>query len=148
MSDKLAAIARTARRDRDVFSTEVSDVDGADPVESLAASKQSFEETEIRNRIDEAAQKLRETRDLHDLRKGYSGAIAWGTVAWLLGVMAVVLFAGFSVGGFKLSDTVIVTLITSTTVNVLGLFVIVAKWLFGNQKMSTDQAKPEKKKGE
>jgi ABC-type Fe3+ transport system permease subunit len=34
----------------------------------------------------------------------------------------------------KLSDSVIIALISSTTVNVVALFVIAAKWLYGNQK--------------
>ena len=35
---------------------------------------------------------------------------------------------------FYLSDNVLIALITSTTVNVIGIFVIAARWLFANQK--------------
>jgi hypothetical protein len=51
-------------------------------------------------------------------------------IFWLVCVILGVLLAGFRIGGFFLSDKVLMTFIASTTLNVLGIFVIVAKWLF------------------
>ena len=47
-------------------------------------------------------------------------------------------------GGLEIrpvSDAVIIALITTTTINVLGLFYIVARWLFP-QKNSNDKTAP------
>ena len=36
---------------------------------------------------------------------------------------------GFAVWGFNITDTVLVAFIISTTANIVGLFVLVAKWM-------------------
>ena len=51
-------------------------------------------------------------------------------LAWLGSVALLLLLQGLKVWGFWLSDKVIIAYITSTTVSVLGLFHIAAKWLF------------------
>ena len=51
-------------------------------------------------------------------------------MAWLLCVLAVIFLQGFNTHQFHLSDSVLVTLIPTTTANVLGLVFIVAKYLF------------------
>lgn len=66
----------------------------------------------------------------HNLRVSYTGRIYRLVVTWLGCVVACVLLAGFGCWGFRLSDAVLVAFITSTTVNVVGLFVLVAKWMF------------------
>lgn len=77
-------------------------------------------------------QKLREDRDTHELRLKYSNRIFCLVCMWLACVVVSVFMSGFNFFGFKLSDTVLITFITSTTVSVLGLFIIVAKWMFPN----------------
>lgn len=47
---------------------------------------------------------------------------------WLLFCAIIILVSGFEL--FKLSDTVLTTIIASTSANVLGLFYIVLKYLF------------------
>jgi len=57
----------------------------------------------------------------------------WQTASakpWLGSVAVLLLMVGFHMWGFNLSDKVIIAYITSTTVSVLGLFHIAAKWLF------------------
>jgi hypothetical protein len=46
--------------------------------------------------------------------------------------------------GLRLSDAVLITLLTTTTTAVLGLFVIVAKWLFSSDSLraSAEQRNP------
>ena len=51
-------------------------------------------------------------------------------VSWLCGVFIVIVLSGFNLFSFKLSTTVLTTLIGSTTASVLGLFAIVANYLF------------------
>jgi hypothetical protein len=54
----------------------------------------------------------------------------WLIVCWLVAAEGIVVLAGFSACGFALSEKVLIVLITSTTANVLGLFYVVAKWLY------------------
>jgi hypothetical protein len=75
-------------------------------------------------------QQLQENRDNHNLRTRYANKIFWLVCGWLGCVIIAVLFAGFELFGFRLSDKVLMTFIATTTLNVLGLFAIVAKWMF------------------
>jgi len=54
----------------------------------------------------------------------------WLVVFWILGILALLAAQGFGVFEFNLSDKVLITLIGGTTLNVLGIFVIVAKYFF------------------
>ncbi len=78
---------------------------------------------------------------------------------WLLGIYSIIMFSGFGATtmrfdmsdlpvakrlefkpSFQLSDAVLLALIGGTTINVLGLFVIVANYLFNSPK---DLREPE-----
>lgn len=98
----------------------------------LAEHKLSVELEALRQQLDEA-------RDTHQLRLGYASRIFWLVVAWLACVAVAVFMSGFALWSFKLSDKVLITFITSTTINVVGLFVVVAKWMFpnGNSKKNS-----------
>lgn len=64
-------------------------------------------------------------------RKAYALRIYHLTVAWLIALAAFILLYGWQAKvGFSLSERVILALITSTTIEVIGLFVIVARYLF------------------
>lgn len=75
-------------------------------------------------------QEIKHTQHLHWVRLGLLAALFILVVAWLLSVVVLLIMEGFHLGGFDLTDTVIVAYLTSTTVSVLGLFHIAAKWLF------------------
>ena len=75
-------------------------------------------------------QELLESKDTQNLRLNYSNKIFWLVCSWLVCVAVSVFLAGFKIYNFSLSDKVLITFITSTTVNVVGLFVVVAKWMF------------------
>lgn len=81
---------------------------------------------ELEGRKDE----LITARDLHDTRKEYTSKLFWLIVVWLSIVVLFVLLSATLKPRFSLSDGVLIAFITSTTVSVLGLFVLVAKWLF------------------
>jgi len=70
-------------------------------------------------------QNLKQDREL---RKDYAGKVFLLTCAWSVAIFAVVILQGFSV--IHLSETVVVTLITSTTVNFFSFFLLVMKYLF------------------
>ena len=60
------------------------------------------------------------------------------TSLWLIVVLIIIFFCGFSFMGFHLSDTVLTVLLSTTTLNVLGLPFIVLKGFFkGNVHIDT-----------
>ena len=61
-------------------------------------------------------------------RKTYANRIYWLIVWWLAGVAVIVMF-----GSWHISDKVLITLVGGTTINVLGIFAIVAKYLFNRR---------------
>ena len=64
-------------------------------------------------------------------RKTYAGRIFRLLIMWLCGVALILFLHGFSqFTSFNVSDVVLMTLIGSTTASVVGIFIIVAKYLF------------------
>lgn len=72
-------------------------------------------------------------------RGARTGLVAFG-LAWLF-VTVLEPPYGVSITGFTLDPSVLIALVTTTTVNVLGLFYIVARYLFPSENGKT--AKPE-----
>jgi len=67
-------------------------------------------------------------------RKEFGNKIYWLVVGWILGILVLLGIQGFGIFEFKLSEKVLITLIGGTTLNVLGIFVIVAKYFFKTSK--------------
>ncbi len=63
-------------------------------------------------------------------KKNYAILISVFNSGWLIFVGSVLIFHGFTSIKFYLSDTIIITLLGTTTANILALFVIVANYLF------------------
>lgn len=61
-------------------------------------------------------------------RKKYAGFIFLLTCIWACLIFVLIFFVGFSV--MKISDSIIITLISSTTINFFGFFFLVVKYLF------------------
>lgn len=126
---------------------EVASAQTKDPLvavenRSLEAEKEA-EKLEIAN--ERLRDELKEARDLHELRKTYTTKLFWLIVGWLLVVVLYVFLAAAFGNHFKLSDSVLIAFITSTTVSVLGLFIVVAKWLFPSiQKDEAEKKKTSK----
>ena len=102
-----------------------------------------LDEHRMRYELDSLEQQLREAEDTHELRIGYANKIFIMVCIWLGCVIASVVMCGFHLWGFTLSDKVLITFITSTTINVVGLFAIVAKWMFhhGGKKLEDGKSK-------
>lgn len=79
------------------------------------------------NRLREELHDLKQDRDQ---RKTYGSRLYWLVVCWLSIIGLIVLLHGFAWVQFTLSVAVLTTLIGSTTASVLGLFAIVANYLF------------------
>jgi len=76
-------------------------------------------------------------------RRKYAERIFLLIVGWVFAILFIIIFKGFgSYYGFELSDKVLITLIGGTTISVLGIFVIVANYLF----KQTPSHKPATKK--
>ena len=90
---------------------------------ALEKARLAFENERLRDDLDRA-------RSLHDKRIEFAGKLFGLARWWILGVLAMVVASGIASLNFKLSDGVLIAFITSTTVSVLGLFGIAAKWLY------------------
>jgi len=74
--------------------------------------------------------KLADLRQDTELRRDFSHKIFKLIVVWLIFVGLVILLEGFHVKGFNLGNAVMIALITTTTGSVIGIFLIVARYLF------------------
>lgn len=66
-------------------------------------------------------------------RGKYTDWIFWSVAGWMLAVFMVVVLSGINIcgfSGFRLSNDVLMVLLGTTTVNVIGVWVIVAQYLF------------------
>ena len=97
---------------------------------TTASNQQTREETEylVKQRREDLLNRQLE-QDI-DERKMYAQLIFVLIVGWIVAILAVVLLQGFSFKGFEISDKVLMTLIGGTTINILGIFIIVANYLF------------------
>lgn len=90
----------------------------------------SLEEHKALTELKALQQQYKETVDTHELRVEYTGKIFILVCCWLGFVIGFIVLSGFKVYDFKLSDSVLIAFITSTTINVVGLFIVVAKWMY------------------
>lgn len=67
-------------------------------------------------------------------RKDFAERIFSFLVFYMATVGVFVLLSGVALNIFHLSDTVLVTMLGTTTANVIGIFIVVAKYLFPQHK--------------
>lgn len=84
--------------------------------------------------LERAEEELESAKQDRTERKRYASLIFGLICAWLVMLFAVLFFQGLAAFGFQLQDSVLLALIGGTTANVLGIFVIVAKYLFPSNK--------------
>jgi hypothetical protein len=85
-------------------------------------------------------------------RKKYARHIFIFTCVWAILIFSILLLNGWkSSTGFEISDKVLITLITSTTINFFGFFLLVVKYLFntgdllkGNEETSISKSAKKK----
>lgn len=91
---------------------------------------------EFQSKVERESILLKGLDDYVKMRRRYGRWILSITYCWILAVLAVVFLQGFQglqyyLGPkFYLSDSILITLLGTTTANVIGLFIIVAKYLF------------------
>ena len=91
---------------------------------------QSLEEQKLWHELNVLKQQLLQSVDNHNLRLKYADKVFWLVCVWLSFVIMALGCSGLHIHGFQLSDNVLIAFIVSTTASVIGLFAIVAKWLF------------------
>lgn len=79
---------------------------------------------------------LRTLRQNNTERKKYAMYIYVLTCVWAALIFVILFLEGFGRTGFKLSDSLLITLVTTTTVNFFGFFLLVVKYLFNSDKQS------------
>jgi hypothetical protein len=65
-----------------------------------------------------------------DLRREFAGKIYWLVIIWVLAILAIVVLQGFRICNFELSNSVLLALIGSSTLNIVGLLYVVTHYLF------------------
>ena len=75
---------------------------------------------------------IQKFEDDNESRREFSRNIFTVTVIWMFLVLVVVIQC--AAGKWHLPDSVLIALITTTTANVIGIFIIVANYLFNRDK--------------
>jgi hypothetical protein len=75
---------------------------------------------------------IQKFEDDNESRREFSRNIFTVTVIWMFLVLVIVIQSAN--GKWHLSDSVLIALITTTTANVIGIFIIVANYLFNRDK--------------
>lgn len=80
-------------------------------------------------------------QDIAERRK-YAGRVFWLVVFWIAGIFVLLLCEGFSsTTTFHLDDSVLIAAIGGTTINVIGIFIVVARYLFPSAARQPQQAR-------
>ena len=116
--------------------------------ELLTYGSAEAEDDEAYERKVKRAFHMRELRQIDEVitsRKSYANKIFLLVVCWLVGLAAFLALSGFSAfTHFSLDTKVLLALVGGTTLNVLGIFTIVANYLFpkNGQSIMSSTAPP------
>jgi hypothetical protein len=116
----------------------LADAETAEQLQHISKSHQ----IEISSKLVALEQQIADLKSFNQdmaQRKDFAFRIFCLTVGWLTTVILVVLANGFGTAGlipFQLSDPVVLGLIGSTTLNIVGVLVVVVKYLFSRSAES------------
>lgn len=98
---------------------------------SYLQAKEELRKAKIQNDIlEESLNKLKQDRGQ---RKDYASMI-FDFMCWYLGaVFFIIMLNGMTMVNFYVSDDIILALLGTTTIEVIGTFAFVARYLFGNK---------------
>lgn len=102
--------------------------DDVDEDGEYLAETQEYEEGAEALRLEDRRELLKGRRQDRRERKRYAELVFRLVCWWLAGVMALVCCAGLE--AVHLDETVLMTIVGSTTASVVAIFVVVAKYLF------------------
>jgi len=89
---------------------------------------------EAQYKANKHSEEIANSKQDRDERKLYAGRIFTLICIWLGIITLIIIFQGFRFADFRLEQPVLLALIGSTTLNVVGIFVIVTRYLFPVKK--------------
>lgn len=101
-------------------------VEGEDWIEDITEENQSL-----------AGEEARKERQKNDERFRYAGIFVRLSTGWLVFIALVIVAHGLDIVPFSLSDTILGILLGTTTLNVLGPYFWIARYLFNGHKKNT-----------
>lgn len=118
------------------------------PGQDTSLETDTLEKDQLRIEIERLRVELDSLKQDIRQRKAFAPKLYVLTCVWLSLVLAILLLQGFSEGRyhfFRLSEGVLIALLGTTTVNVVGLFYVVAKYLFPQKTSITPFRAPDTK---
>lgn len=103
--------------------------------EEECAAELSMKERVARFSLKAQNQTLRQLKEEHELRKKFMPYVYWLVVGVIGSTILLLLVAGIvnACGKSFLSDKVLITLLTATVADILGIFYIAIRWLYPKQ---------------
>ena len=95
--------------------------------------RQKYQEEKWRTENELLAEKLKSQQQDRDQRKDFALRTFNFVSLYMFGVFLLLVMSGIGTNDFHLSDTVLVTLLGTTTATVIGVFNFVARYLFHNK---------------
>lgn len=118
---------QTDENDLDLLRDESPESTDPESSSSLEAEIDALDRAHLRQLLADLAQDRRE-------RKKYGTLLYWLVVGWLIIAVALVFASGFKWGYVDLPEAVLLALLGTTTTSVIGLFTIVATYLFPRRR--------------
>lgn len=115
----------------DIFE-DISDVPDAKTKSEEEYTEQTYREQLLKTKARELQAHINNIEQNTSERKKFAELIYILTVIWLILVLSIVISTGHGI--LRLSDKVLITLITTSTVNVLAFFTAVTLYLFNKNK--------------
>ena len=128
-SKRIAILKKTADKDKAEESEKLQQV--------VVDEEQQLDLDFVKSGLIELNNKIDRDTNIHKWRKCGLVALFCLILIWLAVIVYFVHMSGYDPNGFpkiKISDPVLMTLIGTTTVNVVLLFQIAIRWLYGNPK--------------
>lgn len=119
------------------------------PGQDTSLESETLEKEQLRVEIEKLRAELDSFKQDIQQRRTFAPKLYLLTCWWLGSVTLILLLQGLSEGRlhfFRLSDSVLIALLGTTTVNVVGLFYVVAKYLFPEKSgnlVRAAEAKPD-----
>lgn len=95
--------------------------------------KRKYQEEKWKTENELLAEKLEGQKQDRDQRKEFAIRIFNFLSLYMFGVFFILIMSGIGCNNFYLSDTVLITLLGTTTATVIGVFNFVARYLFHNK---------------
>lgn len=108
------------------------DVDKGYTDVNIELAKEQLREARLKNEALE--EENRGDSQDRDQRKDFAERIYLFAAIYMFGVFVILFLSGTETTNFKLSDNVLITLLGTTTANVIGILIIVVTYLFSRKK--------------